>query len=149
MNEKFMKPISDGDHYILFNDTGISLVDLSYPKAINMGIVETTMVGMACGLASEGHKVYCYAITPHFLRAWEFVRTLLVPRNYNVVLCGFGEGQDYASLGHSHQMGWEEMELYCRAAKIEYRKPISRDGLDQTMRMRGPLFIHIQKRILE
>lgn len=135
-------------HYVLYNDTGVSLINLDYPKSINVGISECTMVGMACGLASEGHKVYCFAVTPHFLRAWEFVRTLLVPRNYNVIICGMGEGEDFASLGHSHQMGWEEMELHCRAAKIEYRKPITFDGFQQLLSMRGPLFIQIPKRIL-
>jgi len=141
-----MRPITEGNHYILFNDTGISLVDMDYPKAINMGICETTMVGMACGLASEGHKVYVYAITPHHLRAWEFVRTLLVPGNYDVVLCGFGEVDDYASLGHSHQMDAEEMRYYCWGAKIKYKYIYDMRELTKCMRMRGPLFLHIPKK---
>lgn len=143
-----MRPIQDGNNWILYNDTGISLIDVGYPRAINVGISECTMLGMACGLASEGHKVFCYAITPHWLRAMEFIRTLLVPGKYNVVLCGFGEGQDYSSLGHSHQMDYSEMVHYCMGAKIPYYTPNTKKEIDEDMRLDGPSFIHIRKGIL-
>jgi deoxyxylulose-5-phosphate synthase len=133
------------NEYVLYNDTGISIVDIAAPRTINVRIAETLMVGMACGLASEGYKVYCHAVTPHFLRAWEFVRTMLVPNGYNVILCGAGEGEDYSSLGHTHQMSSNEMRHYCRGAGIPYFIPTNIDELKIVMNHLGPLFIQIPK----
>ena len=145
----FMRPIRDADAYILYADIGRNYIDFTYPRAINVGISETTMVGMACGLASEGHKVYTFCLTPHILRAWEFVRTILVPKKYNVVVCGGGSGEDYASLGHSQQMPPQEMVLYCRASGIRYIKPHDRADLDGALRQHGPLFLHIPNSVRE
>jgi transketolase C-terminal domain/subunit len=114
-------------------------------ESINVGISEFAMVTMACGLASRGHRVVCHAVTPHFLRAWEAVRTLLVPRGYDVVLVGNGEGQEYSSLGLSHQMGEQEMRGYCLAAGIPYLLACGRKELDAGLKMRGPLFVQYKK----
>lgn len=134
-----------GVDYVLYNDTGYSFIDRDAPRTINVGIAETTMVGMACGLASQGHKVYCFAHTPHYLRTWEIVRSLLVPRRYNVVLCGIGLWPDYKELGHAHTMEWIEMEQYCDAAGIEWLLPESYGELREDLKLAGPLFIQIPK----
>lgn len=129
----------------LYNDTGINLVDVTDPNTFNVGITEFTMVTMACGLASCGSRVVCHAVTPHYLRAWEAVRTLLVPGNYDVVLVGSGEGLDYSSLGHSHQMGRYEMEEYCHAAGIRYSLVHSKKELEELISRGGPRFVQLKK----
>jgi transketolase len=145
----FMEPIKEKNAYILYSDIGRNYIDLKYNRAVNIGIAETTMIGMACGLASEGHKVYTFCLTPHILRAWEFVRTLLVPRGYDVTVIGGGEGKDYESLGHSHQMDRDEMKLYCKGAGIPYFMPTNRDELKIVMRHLGPLFVQIPNSLRE
>jgi transketolase len=139
-------PLSQpGVDYLLYNDTGKSFIDIGAPRVINVGLAETTMVGMACGLAHEGAKVYCVAHTPHYLRTWEIVRSLLVPRRYNVILLGIGEGVDYASLGHAHQMKWLEMSMLCRAINLCYIRPYNKDTLQDALETEGPAFLHIPK----
>ena len=133
----------------LYNDTGINMVDMNDPATINVGISEFTMVTMACGLASEGYKVFTHAVTPHYLRAWEAVRTLLVPGNYDVTLIGSGEGNDYSSLGHTHQMDATEMRVYCRGAKIAYILINDKEDLMDWMKMDGPLFLQVPKRAIK
>ena len=132
----------------LYNDTGIPMVDMNDPHTINVGISEFTMVTMACGLASEGHRVITHAVTPHYLRAWEAVRTLLAPWGYDVALIGSGEGEDYSSLGLSHQMSTAEMWLHCMAANIPYYFPLNRQEFEKAMSYREPRFIQIKKGIL-
>ena len=133
----------------LYTDTGINMVDINDPATINVGISEFTMVTMACGLASEGYKVFTHAVTPHYLRAWEAVRTLLVPGNYDVTLIGSGEGDDYSSLGHTHQMDKGEMLYYCYGAKICYMLINSRNELNDYMKFDGPLFLQVPKRAIK
>jgi hypothetical protein len=85
-----MKTITEGDHYILYNDTGLSLIDLDYPKAINVGICETTMVGMACGLATRTQGLLLRHHAAH--AEGVFIRTLwfrVIRRNP----VRFGEGR--------------------------------------------------------
>jgi transketolase C-terminal domain/subunit len=143
-------PLSQpGVDYLLYNDTGKSFIDIGAPRVINVGLAETTMVGMACGLAHEGAKVYCVAHTPHYLRTWEIVRSLLVPRRYNVILLGVGADDDYASLGHAHQMWMGEMENYCLGAELDHTCVRFLDSLTHLMSKDGPRFIQIPKHVLK
>jgi len=131
----------------LYNDTGLTMVDMKDPNTHNVGISEHTMVTMACGLASQGLRVVCHAVTPHYLRAWEAIRTLMVPGKYDVALVGSGEGNDYSSLGHSHQMESNEMWMLCRAIKLTYYLPTNRQELRRVLGFTGPRFIQVRKGI--
>ena len=44
--------------WVLYADIGYNTVDQGYVKAVNVGIAEMTMVGMAAGMASEGGMVW-------------------------------------------------------------------------------------------
>ena len=69
----------------------------------NVGIAESNMVGMACGLAHEGKKVICYSIAPFIaLRAYEQIRLDVCYDNLDIKLIGAGGGFNYSAHGVTH-----------------------------------------------
>jgi transketolase len=68
-----------------------------------VGIAEQQMIGMAAGLATEGKKVYTYAIAPFVTaRVFEQNKLDLCAMNLPVVNVGVGAGYAYDIMGPSH-----------------------------------------------
>lgn len=145
MRKAFYSQFKAEDAWLLYGDVGYGVIDMDHPRCLNVGIAEQTMVGMACGMASEGAKVYCYAIAPHFLRAWEFVRNLMVGKGRDVTLVAVGEGDDYKALGSTHAISVKEMSDLCWAIHLPYCHPRNLEGLDAAMRQPGPKMLHLRK----
>lgn len=69
----------------------------------NVGIAEQQMVGLACGMAFEGRKVYTYAIAPFVtLRCIEQNKLDMCAMNLPIVNLGVGAGYAYDIMGPSH-----------------------------------------------
>ena len=72
-------------------------------RFFNVGIAEQQLIGMACGMAFEGKKVYAYAIAPFVsLRVYEQVKLDVCAMNLPIVLIGVGAGYAYDIMGPSH-----------------------------------------------
>jgi transketolase len=72
-------------------------------RFFNVGIAEQQLIGMACGMAFEGKKVYTYAIAPFVsLRCYEQVKLDVCAMNLPIVLIGVGAGYAYDIMGPSH-----------------------------------------------
>ncbi|MBM3862154.1 MAG: 1-deoxy-D-xylulose-5-phosphate synthase [Verrucomicrobia bacterium] len=68
-----------------------------------VGIAEQQLIGMACGMACEGRKVYTYAIAPFVtLRCIEQVKLDVCAMNLPIVNVGIGAGYAYDIMGPSH-----------------------------------------------
>lgn len=68
-----------------------------------VGIAEQQLIGMAAGMASEGKKVYTYAIAPFIsLRCYEFNKLDMCYMNLPIVNIGVGAGYAYDIMGASH-----------------------------------------------
>lgn len=130
---------------MLYGDVGYGVIDVAHPRCLNVGIAEMTMVGMAAGMASEGARVYCYAIAPHYLRAWEFVRNLVAGTSRDVTLVGVGVDGDYAGLGKTHCISRRELSILCMAIDLPYYCPDSSEELTQAMSQPGPKLLHLRK----
>lgn len=133
------------DAYLLYDDVGFGVIDVTHPRCINVGIAEQTMVGMAAGMASEGAKVYCYAIAPHYLRAWEFVRNMAAGTKRDITLVGVGVGDDYAHLGKTHMIEASEMAVLCYAIGLRHYCPEDLGQLESAMSQPGPKMLHLRK----
>ena len=69
----------------------------------NVGIAEEQAVGMACGYALQGKKVWAYAIDPFItLRCLEFVKLDVCAMNLPITLLGVGSGYAYDVMGPTH-----------------------------------------------
>lgn len=75
-----------------------------FPKQYyNVGIAEQQMMGMACGMAFEGKKVYTYAIAPFVtIRCYEQNKLDMCAMNLPIVNLGVGAGYAYDIMGPSH-----------------------------------------------
>jgi len=72
-------------------------------RYLNVGIAEQQLIGMACGLAFEGWKVYTYAIAPFVsLRCFEQNKLDVCAMNLPIVNIGVGAGYAYDIMGPSH-----------------------------------------------
>ena len=69
----------------------------------NVGVAEQNMVGIACGLALSGKKVFIYSIGNFpTLRCLEQIRNSIAYHNLSVFIISMGGGFSYGSLGFSH-----------------------------------------------
>jgi transketolase len=68
-----------------------------------VGIAEQQLIGMACGMATEGKKVYAYAIAPFVTtRVHEFNKLDLCAMNLPICNLGIGTGYAYDIMGPTH-----------------------------------------------
>jgi len=99
----------DSNVILLTVDTG-ALVFPAFQTTIpnqffNIGIAEQNAISVACGLASEGKKVFVYGITNFVtLRCLEQIRLDMCAMNLPITIIGSGTGYTYSSEGVTHHM---------------------------------------------
>jgi transketolase len=97
-----------GDVYLLTADmgkpAGMSRFKNRYPdRFINVGIAEQNLVGMAAGIASEGHMVVASAQAVFLsMRSFEQVRQFAGYMNLPLVLVGVAAGFGLTFFGNTH-----------------------------------------------
>lgn len=96
--------IKNENIYVLYADVGCQGLDQfrSHPRCINVGIAEQNMIAVACGLATEGKRVYCFTIQAFYLRAVEQIKILVDSMHLPIMLVGCGKDKYYARDGISH-----------------------------------------------
>ena len=99
------------DHYqfkILTSDmavgAGLTKYRSTYPEDfVDVGIAEQNLIGMAAGLASEGHKVIAVAQACFIsMRSFEQIRQYLGYMSENVILVGINSGFSLTYFGNTH-----------------------------------------------
>jgi len=100
---------NDNTLFFLTGDTGFNLVepiiDGAPDRAINVGVAEQNMIGIASGLVNAGFVPVCYAITNFLIeRCFEQIRNDICLHNYKVILVGTSTGYDNGALGATHHM---------------------------------------------
>ena len=91
-------------------------IDLGFPwardiqqrfpeRCLNTGLIEQSAIGIACGLAMTGKKVYVYSTSTFLIfRSWEQIRNDIAYQNIkNIILVGT-IGKQYTFLGYTHMM---------------------------------------------
>jgi len=97
----------DKNLVIISADNGAPTLD-QFSQNLNnqfftVGIAEQQLIGMACGMAVEGKKVYTYAIAPFVTtRVHEFIKLDLGAMNLPIVNLGIGAGYAYDIMGPTH-----------------------------------------------
>ncbi len=92
---------------LLVGDLGYGVVEpfaKLFPKRFfNAGVAEQNMMGLAAGMASEGHHVFVYSIAnfPLF-RCAEQIRNDVDYHELPVTIVAVGGGVAYGNLGYSH-----------------------------------------------
>ena len=106
-NELYEIAKKDKNVIIISADNGAPSLDQYSQNLPNqfftVGIAEQQMIGMACGMAVEGKKVYTYAIAPFVTtRVHEFNKLCLGAMNLPIVNLGVGAGYAYDIMGPTH-----------------------------------------------
>jgi transketolase len=88
----------------LGDSSGLARFKNTFPdRFINIGIAEQNMIGVASGLAKEGHNVFATSFAPFItLRSGEQIRMNLGYMELNVKAVAIGSGISMAFLGNSH-----------------------------------------------
>ncbi len=114
MRDAFLERIcramqADSSIFFLSADFGAPVLDrirAEFPERfLNVGIAEQNLINIAAGLALEGFRVFTYAITPFYLRAYEQIRinlSMLSRETMNVNMIAVGAGCGYVIAGPSH-----------------------------------------------
>lgn len=92
---------------ILLGDIGVfslkSAFDHDPSRAYNLGIMEQTMTGAACGLSKSGFIPFIHSIAPFITeRSYEQLKLNLGYENVNAFVISVGNSYDYAGLGCTH-----------------------------------------------
>ncbi len=97
----------DQNIFFLTGDVGFMLVESMFKmfpeRAMNVGIAEQNLVGIAAGLCNLGFKPICYSYT-NFLaeRSFEQIRDDICLHNYAPIFLGTTTGFDNGILGPTH-----------------------------------------------
>jgi transketolase len=100
---------ADESLFFLTGDTGYNLVEGLFAaaprRALNVGVAEQNLIGIAAGLCNAGYVPVCYAITNFLVhRCLEQIRNDVCLHDYHVILVGTSTGYDNGALGATHHM---------------------------------------------
>lgn len=143
----------DKDIFVITPDVGFSVFESFIEKFpdrfLNVGIAEQNAIGVACGLALSGRKVYVYSIIPFVtMRCFEQVRNDIALMNADVKLVGVGAGLTYGAAGASHHAIEDiaimrvlpNMTVCCPGDPIEVEQLVK-----QSFNRKGPMYIRLGK----
>lgn len=125
-------------------------------RFVNVGIAEQNLINVCAGLATEGFKVFAYAIAPFItMRCYEQIRVnlnlLSVVRKMNVNLIGVGAGYSYVVSGPTHQC-YEDISIMRALPSMSVYSPadhVSAKGLLETcLENDGPKYLRFDAQVL-
>ena len=132
----------------LGSSSGLERFRISYPeKFLNSGIAEQNLIGVAAGLAKEGHNVFATSFSPFIaMRASDQVRMNLGYMNLNIKAVAIGSGIGMGFLGNSH-FGIEDAAVMRSIPNITVISPADCAEVLQTVRaaaaFKGPMYIRL------
>ena len=118
----------------------------------NVGIAEDKMISIASGLASEGKKVYTYAIAPFITsRCYEFTKLNAGLMKFPIKLVGVGAGFSYDDSGPTHHTT-EDISIMRAIPHLEVYSPSdSLSAIKLANRMNestNPSYIRLDRKVL-
>jgi transketolase len=111
-----------------------SLQKVMGERFINCGVAEQNMLGLAAGMALEGHSVFCYSIAPFVtLRPLEQIRNDICFHKLPVHIIGNGGGYGYGIMGASHH-ALEDIALMRLMPSMQCYVPAFQEDVDVMLR---------------
>ena len=141
-------PHLKGNHgYFLTGDLGFMALedvrDALGERFINAGVAEQNMVGVAAGLARDGHQVFVYSIAPFcYARPYEQIRNDVCLGCLPVCLVGNGGGYGYGHMGPTHH-ALEDCAAMCALGVKVYVPAFDADVAPVLARLSGPSYLRL------
>jgi transketolase len=142
---------SDDKLVFLTGDLGYNALEEIQSKYsdrfINAGVAEQNMVGLASGLAYEGHPSFVYSIAPFAVyRPLEQIRLDVCIHNHAVCIVGNGGGYGYGIMGATHHANEDLACLSPLPNMVCWVPAFSEDVeycLDQIVTRKGPAYLRL------
>jgi transketolase len=142
---------SDDKLVFLTGDLGYNALEEIQSKYsdrfINAGVAEQNMVGLASGLAYEGHPSFVYSIAPFAVyRTLEQIRLDVCIHNHAVCIVGNGGGYGYGIMGATHHANEDLACLSPLPNMVCWVPAFSEDVeycLDQIVTRKGPAYLRL------
>jgi len=143
----------DEDIIIISADLGFGVFEdfeKKYPKNfLNCGVSEQNMIGVACGFAMTGKKVFCYSIANFStLRCLEQIRNDVCYHNLDVTIVSVGAGFGYGQLGMSHH-ATEDLSIMRSVPNLNTYVPFDNQStIEITKRLlkrSGPNYLRLER----
>lgn len=147
--------LAEKDPKVIFivGDVGFSFIEefkKKFPNQfLNTGVLEQSMMGIACGLARAGWKPYVYTMINFIVfRPFEQVRNDICYSNANVKLVGVEGSSAYRFLGYSHNIEEnEDVKMLSDLPNITLHIAKSEDHIKEAMQTeydrQGPAYFRI------
>ncbi|MEG3618297.1 transketolase C-terminal domain-containing protein [Magnetovibrio sp. PR-2] len=132
----------------LGGSSGLERFRQAFPdQFLNTGIAEQNMIGVAAGLAKEGHNVFATSFSPFIaMRASEQIRMNLGYMEMNVKAVAIGSGVSMGLLGNSH-FGLEDVAVMRAIPNMTVVSPADCAEVVQVVRAAaefdGPMYIRL------
>jgi len=145
--------VRDKSIFFLTGDLGFNALEPlaeKFPKRFyNVGVAEQNLVGLAAGLALNGHKVVIYSIASFVtMRCYEQTRTDICYHNLDVKIIGTGGGFNYSDNGITHHT-IEDLSIMRVLPNMKVFCPsYSWEAIESTkamMRDKGPAYLRLGK----
>ncbi len=143
--------VEDKQLIFMTGDLGFNVLEelrsLIGERFINAGVAEQNMVGVAAGLATEGHRVICYSITPFCIfRPLEQIKVDICLHNLDVKFVGSGAGYIYGNLGATHH-AIEDIAVLSSLQHMRCYIPFCNEDCVhvtlEMMRRKGPCYLRL------
>lgn len=144
---------NDENIFLLTGDMGFSVLERYIEKFpdryLNCGVAEQNMIGMACGLALQGKKVFVYSIIPFVTyRVLEQIRNDLCYQKIPVKIVGIGTGTVYGVAGGTHHAiddigimtSLPDIFVFSPGDPLEVEKI-----LDESLKLEMPCYIRLNR----
>jgi transketolase len=150
-----LREVFDRDPRLFFltGDTGFNLVEPLFQaapdRALNVGVAEQNLVGVAAGLCNAGFIPVCYAITNFLVhRCFEQMRNDVCLHGHKVIFAGTSTGFDNGALGATHHM-LDDLGCLKVLPNLNLYSPSSRQSMsaifDEALSGSAAAFIRITK----
>lgn len=121
-------------------------------RFFNVGIAEHNMIAIASGLASEGKKVYTFAIAPFITsRCFEFTKLNAGLMKLPIKLVGVGAGFSYDDSGPTHHTT-EDISIMRAIPHLEIYSPsdsVSAAKItEMTINSQVPAYLRLDRKVL-
>lgn len=133
----------------LRRSSGLERFKSKYPKKyMDIGISEQNLIGVAAGLAKEGHKVFVTSFAPFLsMRASEQIRMNLGYMKHPVNVVALGSGLSMSYLGNSH-FGLEDIAIMRSIPNLNISSPADCSEMgkmldDYAFNSHGPSYIRL------
>lgn len=139
--------------FLITADLGFGVLDeyrKQFPdRFLNVGVAEQNLIGVATGMALEGHVVFTYSIANFpSLRCLEQIRNDVCYHNANVKIITVGGGFSYGPLGFSHH-ATEDISILRGLPGLSIVTPGDRweaeEAVTALARTEGPFYLRLDK----